>query len=130
MYSPSSSIIMQLSTGLGPGMVGITDLANDPVTFRDRGDGKLIDDDDDDSNDLCCLYSEVMIIIIVRLEWHGPSDYSHCLYLYMLLLQVKAVPVACRRRRSCMDPRSNSCMALVGRPSTSRDEPVEMMQWL
>jgi len=32
--------LAELSTNLGPAMVGITDLNNDPVTFRDRGDGE------------------------------------------------------------------------------------------
>lgn len=31
-----AKILCECSTGLGQAMVGITDLANDPVNFRDR----------------------------------------------------------------------------------------------
>jgi pyridoxal 5'-phosphate synthase pdxS subunit len=34
-----AKILKELSTNLGPAMVGITDLANDPVNFRDREGG-------------------------------------------------------------------------------------------
>jgi len=34
-----AKILAQLSAGLGPAMVGITDIANDPVNFRDREGG-------------------------------------------------------------------------------------------
>lgn len=32
-------ILAEMSAGLGPAMVGITDIANDPVNFRDREGG-------------------------------------------------------------------------------------------
>lgn len=34
-----AKLLADLSSGLGPAMVGITDLANDPVNFRDREGG-------------------------------------------------------------------------------------------
>ena len=36
-----AKILAELSTGLGPAMVGITDLKNDPVNFRDREGGEV-----------------------------------------------------------------------------------------
>lgn len=34
-----AKVLADVSTGLGPAMVGITDIANDPVNFRDREGG-------------------------------------------------------------------------------------------
>jgi pyridoxal 5'-phosphate synthase pdxS subunit len=34
-----AKVLAEVSTGLGPAMVGITDIANDPVNFRDREGG-------------------------------------------------------------------------------------------
>jgi pyridoxal 5'-phosphate synthase pdxS subunit len=34
-----AKVLAEVSAGLGPAMVGITDLANDPVNFRDREGG-------------------------------------------------------------------------------------------
>ena len=45
---------LQVSAGLGPAMVGITDLANDPVNFRDREGGNP--DVRNLSNDIFSIY--------------------------------------------------------------------------
>lgn len=38
-----AKVLARVSTGLGPAMVGITDIANDPVNFRDREGGAETD---------------------------------------------------------------------------------------
>ena len=35
-------VMMEVSTGLGPAMVGISDIKGDPVNFRDREGGEYV----------------------------------------------------------------------------------------